>query len=274
MKHAALLTKDGGCTNPSANFVEFTYALMPSEVKSNVTAEDFSPCDYIGQIQEALNYTNNAKSGVSFANLVTVPVALQDKLQGIFGSGVQITGEWLLEQFSSPSVFKLLKFIGNFFTDNSNSPGNFPNTTGTSSRRRLITNTHNRHRLKGGASPIRKSEAMKRGGVMRAVRNKMAPHDTHKGRHLQEDEEEEKPLFALPLLDGMLTLTFDFNFGGGQKQLMFGVEFSFDSDDAAAGSIEELLKTFLDETVGNDANDDLGGFSFSDAATDLAQGKM
>ena len=51
------------------------------------------------------------------------------------------------------------------------------------------------------------------------------------------------------------------------------MEFSFDSDDVAGGSIEELFKTFLNETVGNNAEDDLGGFSFADAATDLAQGK-
>lgn len=251
MKHAALLTKDGDCIDPSVNFADFTYELLPNVITSTVTREDFSPCEYVQDIQEALNFTNSATSDVSFADLVTLSGDLEEKLRDIFGSGVQFTGEWLLDQFGSPSVFKLLNFIGNLFTDNSNSPEN--------------------RRLKGGAVPYHKSEAMKRGGVMRAVRNAAAPRDLRRGRRLQEEEE---PLFALPLLGDLLTLTFDFNFGDGQKSLLFGVDFSFDSDDTAGGSIEDLFKSFLSETVGSNANDDLGGFSFSDAAAELARGKI
>ena len=425
VKHASLLTKDGKCIDPSANSALYFYDLLPSEVKASVTLDDFSPCKYVGEIQVALNFASSSVSDVTFADLVTVPSVLEDKLRDIFGIGVDFTGEWLLEQFSSPSVLKLLDFIGNNFADNAKSPDNFPTAcqdfrvldasgtcsytncspgignedncfscgadcdngcgskdvkgitdfqnwsfdsaccihdycystiftqtecddafyedmleicptkktltseemidctlslsmdpdccpawaaayhnivkTGgsssyktaqenqvvheatevcqasdtTSNRRRLkmASDKPNRRRLKRGAVPHKhKSEAMKRGSVMRAVRNIVSPREVRQRRRLEE-EEEEAPLISIPLLDDLLTLTFDFNFGGEKKQLLFGVEFSFDSDDVAGGSIEELFKTFLNETVGNNAEDDLGGFSFADAATDLAQGK-
>ena len=109
---------------------------------------------------------------------------------------------------------------------------------------------------------------------MRTVRNAGDSRALRHRRRLQEEEEEEeKPLISFPILDGLLTLNFDFNFGDGEKTLLFGVEFAFDSDETAGGSIEDLFKSFLTETIGDNVKDDLGDFSFADAAEDLARGK-
>jgi len=256
VKNAPFLTKDGTCTDPSTNFASYAYNLLPSEVKGSVALDQFSPCKYIKEIQEALNFASDGLSEVTFANLVTIPVDLENKLLVLFGTDVEFTGEWLLEQFGSTSVSRLLDFIGNFFTDD----------TPTSDSRLLTTSTDkpNRRRLKRGAVPhMHKSEAMRRGNIMRAVRNAASPPDVR-----------QRKLNQISFLDGLVTLSFNFNFGGGEKVLSLGVQFDFDSDDTVKGSVEELLRTFLSETVGNNAQDDLGGFPFADAATDLAQGKL
>ena len=255
VKNASFLTKDGTCTDPSTNFASHVYHLLPSEVKTSVQLADFSPCEYINEIKAALNFSSNGLSEVTFANLVTIPVDLENRLLVLFGTDVEFTGEWLLEQFGSTSVSRLLDFIGNFFTDDT-----------TSGSRLLTTSTDkpNRRRLKRGAVPhMHKSEAMRRGNIMRAVRNAASPQDVR-----------QRKLNQISFLDGLVTLSFNFNFGGGEKVISLGVQFDFDSDDTVKGSVEELLRTFLTETVGNNAQDDLGGFPFADAATDLAQGKL
>jgi len=220
-----------------------------------VTLDNFNPCDYIGDIQAALNFTPILQPATSFKELVTVPPVLEEKLVNIFGNELEFTGEWLLNQFGSTSVSKLLVFIGNnFIMDTSMSEAEL---------------APNRRRLKSGAIPHHhKSEAMKRGSVMRAVRHADAPPAIiSRHRHL-----EEMPLITLPLFDDLLTLTFSFNFGNGQKSLSFGIDLLFDSDDTASGSIEELFKTFLNETVSGSNDVKLGDdFSFVDAATDLAR---
>ena len=43
------------------------------------------------------------------------------------------------------------------------------------------------------------------------------------------------PLFLLELNE-FLSIFFDFNFGGGEKELMLGLKFHFDSDDSVAAS--------------------------------------
>ena len=128
VKHAAILTQGGDCSDPSENFIDFAYDLLEDSTEFNVTREDFRPCEYISQIQVALNFTDIVGSDTTFADLVKVPPFLETKLQDIFGADVEFSGEWLLEQFGSPSVNRLLEFIGSFFTDNARSPENFPDT--------------------------------------------------------------------------------------------------------------------------------------------------
>ena len=56
-------------------------------------------------------------------------------------------------------------------------------------------------------------------------------------------------------------------------RLLFGLSMSFDSDKTAAGSVQDLLQSFLRDAVGNDksVSKALGGFSLSTASDDLVQ---
>ena len=69
-----------------------------------------------------------------------------------------------------------------------------------------------------------------RGAMMRAVRQL----DTHSSqqRELQTSAE---PVFIIELND-YISLTFDFNFGDGQRELFFGVQFHYDCDDSLLDS--------------------------------------
>lgn len=106
--------------------------------------------------------------------------------------------------------------------------------------------------------------ALMRGALMRAVRQ---PDLASQVRSLQSSEQ---PVMLVELNEA-ISLNFDFNFGHGQKELLLGVQFHFDSDDAISNSVKDLLETFIRETLGGPSLD-LGEstFSFADTATDLA----
>ena len=55
-------------------------------------------------------------------------------------------------------------------------------------------------------------------------------------------------------------------FGDGKKELLFGVKFDFASDEQAVESIKNALKSFLQDTVGDNVADDFDGFSFAETA--------
>jgi hypothetical protein len=76
----------------------------------------------------------------------------------------------------------------------------------------------------------KKSEAMMRGGLMRSVRNISSALSAT--RVLQAND---SPLWVFDL-DEMLSMTFDFNFGMGQKEILLGLQFHFDSGDSVSGS--------------------------------------
>lgn len=99
---------------------------------------------------------------------------------------------------------------------------------------------------------------------MRVVRQQSLPTPD---RALQAIDE---PLLAVELNE-LMSLSFDFNFGDGQKDLLFGVRFHYDSGDSLSDSVKDLLETFMSETLG-DPSLDLGSsdFSFADTAADLA----
>lgn len=64
---------------------------------------------------------------------------------------------------------------------------------------------------------------------MRSVRQ---PDLYYHSRELQTNND---PLMRLELND-LISVTFDFNFGDGSKELLFGVQFHYDSDDSIADS--------------------------------------
>lgn len=53
--------------------------------------------------------------------------------------------------------------------------------------------------------------------------------------HLRSLQTSDQPLFALELNE-LTTITFDFNFGDGAKDLLLGLQFNYDSDDDLTNS--------------------------------------
>ena len=78
-----------------------------------------------------------------------------------------------------------------------------------------------------------KSEAIVRGGLMRAVRGLSSPVD--KPHHTRALQTADDPLFVLELNE-LISLSFDFDFGGASKDLLLGFQFHFDSGDTVSQS--------------------------------------
>ncbi|EJK58713.1 hypothetical protein THAOC_21137, partial [Thalassiosira oceanica] len=138
----------------------------------------------------------------------------------------------------------MIDFITTFFNSNGLQ----------STRRRLSASTG------GKLFPADRSQSVKRGNVVRAVRDVMSPLASITSRRLEASVVD--PLLTVQVNE-LLQLSFDFNFGGGTKLLLFGAYFHFNSGDGAAESIEHLLTTFLNDIVG-DTGAGLGGFVFGD----------
>lgn len=122
-----------------------------------------------------------------------------------------------------------------------------------------------RRRLEGSQTTA--SPAMMRGALMRAVRQ---PDPKPRERELQCGT----PLLWIELTDE-ITITFDYNFGEGNKDLLFGLMFKYPAGDDISNSIQGLLRDFISLTLGSLTDifpdmPDLGGFSFVDTAEDLA----
>ena len=74
-----------------------------------------------------------------------------------------------------------------------------------------------------------RTPSMMRGALMRAARH----HDIES--HIRFLQSTEEPLLAVELNE-LISLTFDFNFGEGSKDLLFGVQFHYDSGDSLSDS--------------------------------------
>jgi hypothetical protein len=104
-----------------------------------------------------------------------------------------------------------------------------------------------------------KSESVMRGMVMQKVRNAIAPHGIH--RTLQVNPSSD-PIISFELNE-YLNLSFDFNFGDyGNKELLFGLHFDFNSGIEAEASIQDMMGSFLRETIGNKGTDFFGWVQF------------
>ena len=76
-----------------------------------------------------------------------------------------------------------------------------------------------------------RSPAMMRGALMRAARQPHSHSQDFDNRELQCGA----PLLMIQLNE-YITLTFDFNFGEGKKEILFGVIFEYDSGDSLSNS--------------------------------------
>ena len=279
VKHASLksLHKGDACS-PSESFNDYAFTLLSDNglLAPGVILETFIPCDYVAEIQKALKFTNMVDtSDVSFSDLVVVPEDMISTLQGIFGNETVINGQFLLDTFRNLSVIRLMRFINSFVA---------PKQAGeneASSRRMLTEGVYHDQALLGG-----RSQTVKRGSIINTVQDKtmaeasksfklgsMQPFDLL-NRHLASADPTTEPVVKL-VINEYLTFDFDFNFGNGVEELLFGVHFLFDSGDTGETAIKEMLNSFLKDTVGDNAKDDLGGsatgFSFVNATQDLAE---
>jgi len=141
----------------------------------------------------------------------------------------------------------MIDFITTFFKSNG-----LP-----SNRRRLSASTG------GKLFPANRPQSVKRGNVIRAVRDAISPLASVTSRRLEASGGD--PLMTVQVNE-LLQLSLDFNLGGGAKQLLFGAYFHFNSGDGVAQSIEHLLTKFLNDTVG-DTGADLGGIVFGDVSS-------
>jgi hypothetical protein len=86
VKHASLLAKGGKCTNPSSSFTTYAFNELTAAnlLPSNVTLPNFTVCDYLSELQQALNFTSELNDDVSYTNFVIVPENLNNTLHQYF----------------------------------------------------------------------------------------------------------------------------------------------------------------------------------------------
>lgn len=90
------------CLKPSASFTAYAYGLLDDD---SISEPEFNPCDYIPELQEALNFAPNANAS-TFVDLVVLPddAPLSSTLRGLWSPNVTFSGELLLEEFGVFSV--------------------------------------------------------------------------------------------------------------------------------------------------------------------------
>jgi hypothetical protein len=97
VRQASRLSTDGGCVEASTTFSTYAYDLLESEGLLNVstTLSTFRVCEYLPQLQKALNYSVTASSSVSYLDLVVIPSALNTTLQSYFGEELDFGGSFV-----------------------------------------------------------------------------------------------------------------------------------------------------------------------------------
>lgn len=234
----------------------------------------FNPCEYIPQLQLALNYTSVGSDNVtSFANLVILleGSSLYTQLQALWGNQTRFSGKFLLDNFGDVTVswpsfhcvlvnfvnltFAILRVIIQARRFISFIKIYFHGTAESSKRRQL-------------AIDGRKSESVKRGSVVKKVRRVLnVPLDIHRTLNTNVNNE---PIIIFALSKD-LSISLDFNFGDGKKELLFGLHFLFQSGNEAEGSIQNMTKLFLQDTIGNQGASTLSGFSFAEKADKVVE---
>ena len=239
VRHASRI-EQYGCSGTSDSFADYAFDLIGP---AGSLRDDFNPCDFIGEIQMALfPSTSSLNENASFTDLIVLPSALESSLLGIFGNQTVLDGTFLLDTLGNLSARQLINFIKQFF------PGE---------------DTPGRRRLK----QQEKSQILKRGGVIKAVQNAINPLQ-FAPRSLSNIVEED-PFLQLQVNE-LLSFSFGIDFGGAKKLLRFGVNFDFESDDGASDTIQNLLESFMADTIGDNASKETEAFSFSKSASELA----
>ena len=231
IKHAAYLSRRE-CSDGSETFTDFAYTALRNAavVPDNVTKEVFSPCDYLPHLQQVLFSTDELDTSVTYETLVVVPEHLNNSLYELFGDEMEFNGPFVSYDVSfklftcsitisqSLSLCNLAKLLDNF---------------GHMSLRRFINFFSDLFSVTASGRRLeetqQKSPAMMKGALMRATRQQDLQS------HVRVLEASEEPLIVLEL-NQYISVTFDFNFGDGQKTLLLGVLFHYDGGDTITNS--------------------------------------
>lgn len=270
VRHANFFAKEV-CFKPSATFNTYAYNLLNNQ---SIVKADFNPCEYIPQIQMAMNYSTDGSDNItSFADLVSLSKAssLYNQLQALWGNQLGFSGEFLLDSFGDVTVSSHFTVLLLYICES-----HFCRVAvQIIQARRFISfikvffdgpaETDRRRKL---AIDGRKSESVKRGHVVKQVRHALSvPLDIHRSLAAVESIE---PIISFALSKD-LSMSLDFNFGDGKKELLFGLQFRFQSGNEALGSIKNLLELFLQDTVGDKGSSSLNGFNFVDQAAKVVE---
>ena len=96
VRHASSLTRNG-CFDASQAFINFSYhelnaaTLLPNDL----TLEDFSPCDYLGLLQQLLFATNELNANITYETFLMIPESLNTTLYNQFGNETDFSGSFV-----------------------------------------------------------------------------------------------------------------------------------------------------------------------------------
>ena len=96
VKNSARFSR-GGCADPPEIFANFSYTKLSnaSLLPSNLTLEEFSPCEYLPNLQQVLFSTDELDDNVTYETLVVVPESLKTTLEDQLGNQTEINGEFV-----------------------------------------------------------------------------------------------------------------------------------------------------------------------------------
>lgn len=78
-------------------FTNFSYTKLSnaSVLPDNLTLEDFSPCDYLPNLQQVMFSTDELDDSVTYETLVVVPETLKTMLEEQLGNQTEIDGAFV-----------------------------------------------------------------------------------------------------------------------------------------------------------------------------------
>lgn len=109
IRHATLLLRNG-CSDASEAFTTFSYTQLSTTdmLPVGLSLEDFSPCEYLMQLQQTLFSTDLQDESVTYETFVVVPEVLNTSLYDKFGHEAEINGQFV--------SFHAIVYLIHFFT--------------------------------------------------------------------------------------------------------------------------------------------------------------
>lgn len=213
VRQTHLLSGNGGCINPSAKFKNDTYDLLVD--KGLLTGDEanfatYLPCDHLGKIQVAYNFTTIKQEVSDLRSLVVIPTELNDQISNTFG--YELDAQQIVNLFQSISISRLLSFLERFFAPALGEE--------SSDRRRYLSSS----RIPITSSSTTWKSHRNRLDLFHDIRGQTTTEII--GRYLEETT------IASVRVGDYLEISVGFDFGeSGPQQVTFNADFSFSTDD-------------------------------------------